>query len=85
MPAGARITRGGIALGEPSVGVPIAVDPGRVELLVICPGHHTRRSLVELHEGERLEITLEPGPALSSSATEMSESPRGARPYRDER
>jgi hypothetical protein len=84
MPAGARITRGGITLGEPSVGVPIAVDPGRVELLVICPGHHTRRSLVELHEGERLEITLEPGPALSSPATETSESPRGARPYRDE-
>lgn len=68
MPANARVSRNGVTLGAASVGVPIPVDPGSVELLVTCPGHQTRRSLVELHEGERLEITLEPGPAPLDSA-----------------
>lgn len=68
MPESARVSRNGVPLGAASVGVPIPVDPGSVELLVTCPGHQTRRSLVEIHEGERLEITLEPGPAPLDSA-----------------
>lgn len=62
MPPGARISRNGVELHAASIGIPLPVDPGSVELLVTCAGHQTRRSRVVLHEGERLELTLEPGP-----------------------
>lgn len=60
-PAGTRVLRNGSELGEPSLGVPLPVDPGRIELLVTCPGRHPRRSLLPIAEGEQLEVTLEPG------------------------
>lgn len=70
MPPHARVSRNGVELHAPSVGVPLPVDPGSVELVVTCPGHQTRRSRILLHESERLELTLEPGPApLDSTAS----------------
>ena len=60
-PAGTLVLRNGIALSEPSMGVPLPVDPGNVELLVTCAGHHPRRSVLPIAEGEQLELTLEPG------------------------
>jgi hypothetical protein len=65
-PQGARISRNGIPLNEASIGLAMPVDPGPVELLVTCPGRPTRRTLVELHEGEQLSLTLEPGLELAA-------------------
>jgi hypothetical protein len=65
-PAGARISRNGTELTQASIGLSTPVDPGRVELIVTCPGRQTRRTLVELHEGEQLSLTLEPGAELAA-------------------
>jgi hypothetical protein len=60
-PAGARVLRNGTELGDASIGVPLPVDPGSVELVVECPGRHPRRALVPIAEGEQLDLTLEAG------------------------
>lgn len=65
-PPGARISRDGIELNEVSIGLATPINPGRVELLVTCPGRQPRRTLVELHEGEQLSLTLEPGAELAA-------------------
>jgi hypothetical protein len=63
-PAGARVLRSGVELGSASLGVPTPVDPGDIELLVICSGYRTRRWLVSVHEAEQVDVTLEAGPSL---------------------
>lgn len=61
VPADARVRLNGTELGSASIGVPLPVDPGRVELQVTCEGRKPRRSLVSVAEGEQLELTLEAG------------------------
>jgi hypothetical protein len=60
-PPGARVLRDGTELGPASIGVPLPVDPGRVDLFVTCEGRQPRRWLIALSEGERLEVTLAAG------------------------
>jgi hypothetical protein len=78
-PAGARVLRNGIVLGDASIGVPLPVDPGSVELLVECAGRHPRRSLLPIAEGEQLELTLEAGapyaPAIAPRARSTKPAP----------
>ena len=66
VPAGTRVLRGGTELGAASLGVPLPMDPGAVELLVVSPGRKPRRALVELHEAEQLDVRLDAGEALPS-------------------
>jgi hypothetical protein len=68
MPAGARVLRDGAELAQAGIGLPMPVDPGRVELQVLCAGRTPRRSHVEVHEAEQLEVTLEPGAELEPNA-----------------
>jgi hypothetical protein len=75
MPVGAHVLRNGSELREACFGVPLPVDPGSVELLVTSPGRQTRRSQVVLHQGERLEITLEPGAALTAELASSAHPP----------
>jgi hypothetical protein len=63
-PIDTRISRNGVELTQASMSLSTPVDPGRVELVVTCPGRQTRRTVVELHEGEQLSLTLEPGAEL---------------------
>jgi hypothetical protein len=63
-PSESRVLRGGSELGRASIGTPLPVDPGRVELVLLCAGHRPRRQFVSIGEGEQLEITLEPGDAI---------------------
>lgn len=70
MPAGARVWRAQTELGAASLGVALPMNPGSVELLVACAGHETRRSSVELREGEQLDITLEPGATLAANGAQ---------------
>lgn len=67
-PQSTRVSRDGEELTQASIGLAAPVNPGRVELVVSCPGRQTRRTLVELHEGEQLSLTLEPGPELTAPA-----------------
>jgi hypothetical protein len=66
MPSDAHVSRNGKELSEASVGAATPLDPGQVELVVTAAGHQTRRTLVELHEGEQLQLTLEPGAELAA-------------------
>jgi hypothetical protein len=68
MPAGARVLRDAAEVGRSSIGLPTPVDPGTVELRVICAGRKPRRWRVEVHEAEQLEVTLEPGAELRATA-----------------
>lgn len=67
-PPGTRVLRAGAELGSASLGVPTPVDPGEVELVVVCPGRQTRRSLVNVHEAEQVDVTLEAGDSLPAAA-----------------
>jgi hypothetical protein len=64
-PAGTRVMRGGEELAAAALGVPMAVSPGPIELVVIAPGHEERRTTAELAEKDRIEITVEPGAELA--------------------
>jgi hypothetical protein len=66
-PPDTRVLRAGAELGAASFGVPTPVDPGETELLVVCPGRQTRRSLVNVHEAEQVDITLEAGDAVPTA------------------
>lgn len=65
-PQGTRISRNGTELTQAGIGLATPVDPGPVELVVTCPGRQTRRTHIELHEGEQLSLTLEPGAKLTA-------------------
>ena len=64
-PAGTRVLRDGTELDAASLGVPLPLDPGAVELLVTSPGRKPRRALVELHEAEQLDVRLDAGERLT--------------------
>lgn len=72
LPLGTRVWRANSQLSASSLGVALPVDPGTVELSVTCAGHETRRVSVTLHEGEQLEVTLEPGAPLRNSSAPLS-------------
>jgi hypothetical protein len=60
-PPAARVLRNGTELGRASVGVPLPVDPGQIELRVTCEGRQPRRWLVTIAEGETRDVTLDAG------------------------
>jgi hypothetical protein len=75
VPVGARVLRGGTELGSASLGVPLPVDPGVVELLVLSPGRKPRRSLIELHEAEQLDVRLQAGEELTKPGVPEAREP----------
>jgi hypothetical protein len=81
-PSDARVLRGGRELGRASIGTPIPVDPGRIELALLCPGRRPATQVVSIAEGEQLDITLEPGEPLAAPAISKPASPerRAAEP-----
>ncbi len=78
MPTGARVLRGGVELGPNSFGIPMPVDPGDIELVVVCAGRPARKSRVTVHEREQVEVTLEPGPELQAAPASTVPAPRAA-------
>jgi hypothetical protein len=77
-PLAARVLRNGSEVGPASLGIPIPVDPGRVELLVTCPDHEPRRSVVEVHEAEQLDVSVEAGEARAPAPLLDSKTPASA-------
>lgn len=65
-PPGTRVVRDGEELASAALGVPMPVDPGSIELVVLAQGRQERREKVVVVEGERKEITVDAG-ALSAA------------------
>jgi hypothetical protein len=59
------VTLDGLALGETDLGLPRAVDPGTHALRVSATGRASRSIRVDLAEGQRRELDLEPGEPLA--------------------
>jgi hypothetical protein len=60
-PTNARVERDGVELGEPSLGVPLPVDPGIHWIVVTAPGREGREVEVRLDAGDRRVVEVEPG------------------------
>jgi hypothetical protein len=98
-PATARVLRDGVLLGDPSLGVPLPVDPGIHWIVVTAPGREGREVQVRLEVGEQRVVEVEPGaptpPRRTQSAApaatlippfpEVDLSAAGNRPVRAER
>ncbi|MBX3230137.1 MAG: PEGA domain-containing protein [Labilithrix sp.] len=65
-PPDATVERDGIALGSPSLGVPLPLDPGPHTITVKARGHEPASKEVTLAEGEKQTIEVEAGPALAT-------------------
>jgi len=63
-PEHARVLRSGTEVGAASLGVPVLVDAGEIELRVVCPGRRERRTRVTVREAEQVELTLDVGEEL---------------------
>ena len=61
-PIATTVERGGVSLGEASFGVPLPVDPGVQEILVSAPGRSANQYRIELRQGDRETLSVEPGP-----------------------
>ncbi len=66
--ADCTVTRDGAALPAASIGTSLAVNPGAHVVLVTCAGRAERRFEVSVAEGERAEVAVAPGPALTTAA-----------------
>jgi hypothetical protein len=75
-PSDARVLRDGSELNRVSIGTPLPVNPGRMELVLLCAGRHPATQVVSITEGEQLEITLEPGEPLEARAPVTPPSPQ---------
>ena len=64
-PASLWVRRGGTELTRASFGVGLPLDPGKHTVTVGAEGHEDRSYDVELAEGERKAIEVEPGPEIA--------------------
>lgn len=60
-PAGTRVLRDGVEVRAAALGVPVPVDPGEHEIVVLAPGRARSSSHVAVREAETKEVALEPG------------------------
>ncbi len=67
MPKDAVIERDGLVLGQPSLGIPLPVDPGPHAIVVKVKGRQDATTQLRLAEGESTRIEVEPGPAAGSA------------------
>jgi len=93
-PPGTAVRMGDVELAASTFGVPLPLDPGQHELVVVAPGHAERRIPVTLEVGQVLRVAVAPGDPLSTvtepaptaataapaAATEPSPADEGARP-----
>jgi hypothetical protein len=63
-PANTQITRDGVPLRGPSLGVALPVNPGEHIIEATAPGHAKRRYKLELEEGKVVTLLVEPGALL---------------------
>lgn len=68
-PKDAVIERDGLALGAPSLGIPLPVDPGKHAIVVKVKGRQDATTQLTLAEGESKRIDVEPGAAAGTVAS----------------
>jgi len=73
-PAGARARVDGVELGEASFGVPLPMDPGPHELVLVAPDGKQERIPFLLKEGVRSDLPIQFTPAVQPSSPPPSES-----------
>ncbi len=67
-PAGTKVLRDGVDLGSIGIGTPLPADPGAHSIIVSAPGFADGTYSAELHEAEKSELVVAPGPALIANA-----------------
>jgi hypothetical protein len=68
-PAGTRVARDGVDLGEASLGLAVPTNPGAHSIVVVAPGRVDRAVQVTLGEGESQRVVATPGaPAEAAPA-----------------
>ncbi|HVU02292.1 MAG TPA: hypothetical protein VHE30_11095 [Polyangiaceae bacterium] len=63
-PRDTSVQEGALVLRGASVGVAVPLDPGKHQLVARAPGYSDRVLIVDLTEGQRRTIEVEPGPAV---------------------
>ncbi len=58
-PAGTQVSRGGVVLGAPSLGVSLPIDPGEHVVSTRVPGGEPRENRITIAAGERKTVELE--------------------------
>jgi hypothetical protein len=61
-PAEARVFRNGVELRQPSLGMPLPVDPGMHVIVVKAPGRRDAQFQVQMKEGQTREVLAAVGP-----------------------
>lgn len=69
-PKGAEVSRDGVVLGQPSLGVATSVNPGAHLIVVKAPGRRDASLEVSLAEGESKEMAVEAGEVDASASAE---------------
>ncbi|WP_234022697.1 tetratricopeptide repeat protein [Sorangium cellulosum] len=59
-PAGTAVQRGGLPVGAGSLGTPLPVDPGEIQVTATAPGRTLKTFTVRLAEGEQVELLVAP-------------------------
>lgn len=83
VPADARVTRDGIAIGAAGLGVPLPIDPGEHEIVVSAEGRHEKTFAISLALAERKELVVTAGeplpvaPAGEPAPPKRSDEPEG--------
>lgn len=72
-PAGARVRMDGVELGEASFGVPLPLDPGAHELVLVAPDGTQERIPFLLKEGLRSDLPVQFTPPAAPSPPQSSE------------
>jgi hypothetical protein len=67
-PADAKVLRDGVEVARVSLGMEVAVDPGRHELAVRANGHQDKVEVVTLEEKEKKDLTLDAGAPATGGA-----------------
>jgi hypothetical protein len=68
-PADTRVTVGTVELSSGSFGVPLPWDPGHYELNAQAEAHAARSYGIDLAEGDRRSVVVEPGAATTTATT----------------
>jgi hypothetical protein len=66
-PKGMIVMLDGLPLGETDLGLPRSLDPGTHAVQISATGHAPRTLRVDLTEGQRRELDLEPGEAIAAA------------------
>jgi len=75
-PAGTTVNEGGAAVDPASLGHAVAVDPGKVEIMVTAPGRAPKTTTLALGEGQSVEQSLAVGdPAVASEPAPPAPAP----------